>query len=92
MTGAPKIRAMEIIEEIETHRRGIYAGAFGLIGFGGYANLGLAIRTMFRTGADVWRLRASAGVVADSKPDGEWRETLAKMSAGYWALTGGELL
>jgi anthranilate synthase component 1 len=92
MTGAPKIRAMEIIEEIETSRRGIYAGAFGLIGFGGYANLGLAIRTLFRTAPGVWRIRASAGVVADSKPDGEWRETLAKMSAGYWALTGGELL
>ncbi|MBL7493133.1 anthranilate synthase component I family protein [Frankia sp. AgB1.9] len=92
MTGAPKIRAMEIIEEIETRRRGIYAGAFGLIGFGGYANLGLAIRTLFRTAPGVWRIRASAGVVADSKPDAEWRETLAKMSAGYWALTGGELL
>ncbi len=92
MTGAPKIRAMEIIEEIEARRRGCYAGAFGLIGFGGYANMGLAIRTLFRTDPDVWRLRASAGVVADSKPDGEWRETLAKMSAGYWAVTGENLL
>ncbi|WP_018639515.1 anthranilate synthase component I family protein [Parafrankia elaeagni] len=92
MTGAPKIRSIEIIEDIERRRRGCYAGAFGLIGFGGYVNLGLAIRTLFRIDEDTWKLRASAGVVADSKPAAEWRETLAKMNAGYWAVTGDGLL
>jgi len=91
MTGAPKIRAMEIIEETETSRRGFYAGAFGLMDFGGYVNLGLAIRTLFHRG-DTWVTRASAGIVADSKPEAEWRETLSKMSAAYWAVTGQELL
>jgi anthranilate synthase component 1 len=91
MTGAPKIRAMEIIEDTESLRRGYYAGAFGLIDFGGYVNLGLAIRTAFQRG-QTWTTRASAGVVADSEPTSEWRETLAKMSATYWAITGQELL
>ncbi|KQX64526.1 anthranilate synthase component I family protein [Angustibacter sp. Root456] len=90
MTGAPKIRAMEIIEGLEDRRRELYAGAFGLIGFGGYVNLGLCLRTLFRCGT-TYRTRASAGVVADSTPDGEWRETLSKLSAAYWAVTGEEL-
>jgi anthranilate synthase component 1 len=90
MTGAPKVRAMEIIEEREDRRRGLYAGAFGLVGFGGYVNLGLCIRGLTRHG-DEYVTRASAGVVADSVPEREWRETLAKMSATYWAVTGTEL-
>ena len=90
MTGAPKIRAMEVIESLEDRRRELYAGAFGLIGFGGYVNLGLCLRTLFRSGT-TYRTRASAGVVADSTPDGEWRETLSKLSAAYWAVTGEEL-
>ena len=95
MTGAPKVRAMEIIEELETSRRGLYAGSFGLIGFGGWTILGLAIRMTVRTGAGddaAYVLRASAGVVADSTPDGEWAETLTKMGAAYWAVTGAELV
>ncbi|MFE7134896.1 anthranilate synthase component I family protein [Streptomyces sp. NPDC057638] len=91
MTGTPKIRAMEIIESVERSRRGLYAGALGLMGAGGYTNLALCIRTLFHQGG-VYRTRASAGVVADSDPGGEWRETLAKMSAAYWAVTGEELL
>ncbi|HEY0238771.1 MAG TPA: anthranilate synthase component I family protein, partial [Friedmanniella sp.] len=94
MTGAPKVRAMEIIEELETSRRGLYAGSFGLIGFGGWTILGLAIRMTVRTGSGdeaAYVLRASAGVVADSTPDGEWAETLTKMGAAYWAVTGQEL-
>jgi anthranilate synthase component 1 len=90
MTGAPKIRAMEIIESIETSRRGIYAGALGLIDFDGTLNLALCIRSLTHTGT-TYRTRASAGVVADSDPGKEWRETLAKMSAAYWAVTGKEL-
>jgi anthranilate/para-aminobenzoate synthase component I len=90
MTGTPKIRAMEIIEELETARRGIYAGAVGMIDFGGFTNLALCIRsTLYTNGA--YRIRASAGVVADSVPEKEWRETLAKMGSSYWAITGEEI-
>ena len=90
MTGAPKVRAMEIIEELESSRRGLYAGSFGLVGFGGWTILGLAIRMTVSTG-DRYVIRASAGIVADSTPHGEWAETLTKMSAAYWAVTGNEL-
>ncbi len=90
MTGAPKVRAMEIIEERETSRRGLYAGAFGLVGAGGWSNLGLGIRMATKQGPE-YVLRASAGVVADSVPESEWSETLAKMGASYWAVTGEEL-
>ena len=91
MTGAPKVRAMEIIEDLETSRRGLYAGSFGLVGFGGWTILGLAIRMTVRTDGD-YVIRASAGIVADSTPYGEWLETLTKMSAAYWAVTGQELV
>jgi anthranilate/para-aminobenzoate synthase component I len=91
MTGAPKIRAMEIIESMEHHRRGFYAGALGLIGLGGYLNLALCIRTLVHH-EGTYRTRASAGVVSDSDAHKEWTETLAKSSATYWAVTGRELL
>ncbi|MCB5165668.1 anthranilate synthase component I family protein [Streptomyces bambusae] len=91
MTGTPKIRAMEIIESVERSRRGLYAGALGLLDVGGYTNLALCIRTLFHH-ADTYRTRASAGIVADSVPASEWRETLAKMSAAHWAVAGKELL
>jgi len=90
MTGAPKVRAMEIIEQRETSRRGLYAGAFGLLGAGGWSNLGLGIRMVTKQGPH-YVLRASAGVVADSVPASEWSETLAKMGASYWAVAGEEL-
>lgn len=89
MTGAPKIRAMEIIEELEKSRRGIYAGVFGVIGFGGFTNLALTIRTIVAS-ADGYTARASAGVVVDSSPESEWLETLAKMGSTSRAITGGE--
>ncbi|NED80531.1 anthranilate synthase component I family protein [Streptomyces sp. SID11233] len=89
MTGAPKVRAMELIQEIEGRPRGAYAGALGLIDVRGQAaTLALCIRTAVHdpvTGS--YALQASAGVVADSTADGEWRETLIKMSAVYAALT-----
>ncbi|MET9447139.1 anthranilate synthase component I family protein [Streptomyces cinerochromogenes] len=91
MTGAPKIRAMEIIEALETRRRGLYAGAVGIIGHRGHLNLALCIRTLVHDGG-TYRTRASAGVVADSDPEREWTETLAKCSAAHWAVTGEELL
>ena len=90
MTGTPKIRAMEIIEALETTRRGIYAGAIGLIDFNGDANLALCIRTAFHQEGRYF-IRASAGIVADSEPEAEWDETLAKLGATYWAITGEEI-
>jgi anthranilate synthase component 1 len=90
MTGAPKIRAVEIIEELEKTRRSVYAGAVGYLDFGGDSCLALCIRTAaFRNG--VYTIRASAGVVADSVPEREWAETVAKLGAPYWAVCGEEL-
>lgn len=90
MTGAPKVRAMQLIDELETSPRGFYAGAFGIIGFNDDAVLGLSIRmAVWRDGR--YRIRASAGIVADSTPEGEWNETLSKMGAAYHAVTGEEL-
>lgn len=90
MTGAPKIRAMEIIEATEGTRRGHYAGAIGMISFNDDANLALCIRTAAYNDGSYW-LRASAGIVADSEPGREWNETLHKMAALYWAITDREL-
>jgi anthranilate synthase component 1 len=90
MTGAPKIRAMEIIEDLEKTRRGIYAGVFGVIGFGGFTNLALSIRTIVAS-PDGYSARASAGIVVDSTPESEWLETRAKMGSTIRAITNGEL-
>ncbi|MBJ2235963.1 anthranilate synthase component I family protein [Pseudomonas sp. FSL L8-0168] len=91
MTGAPKIRAMQIIESMENNRRGIYAGAVGLIGFDGSINTALCIRSAVHK-EGTYYLRASAGVVADSVPDKEWTETFYKMGSVYRAVTGKEML
>ncbi|WP_349971916.1 anthranilate synthase component I family protein [Pseudomonas caspiana] len=91
MTGAPKIRAMQIIESIENNRRGIYAGAVGLIGFDGSVNTALCIRSAVHK-EGTYYLRASAGIVADSVPDKEWIETFYKMGSVYRAVTGKEML
>lgn len=90
MTGAPKVRAMEVIDGLEDERRGSYAGAVGLIDVRGRAELALCIRTIEHDGA-AYSTQSSAGLVAQSDPAAEWRETLAKMGAAYWALTGEEL-
>jgi anthranilate synthase component 1 len=89
VTGAPKIRAMEIIESMEKSRRGIYAGVFGVIGFGGFVNLALSLRTIVAT-PNGYTARASAGIVVDSDPDSEWLETLAKMGSTIRAITNGD--
>ena len=91
MSGAPKVRAMEIIESLETSRRGFYAGAFGLLGMHGRESVtGLAIRMAVHKD-NRFVIRASAGFVADSTPSGEWDETLNKLAATYWAVTGKEI-
>jgi len=91
MSGAPKVRAMEIIESLETSRRGFYSGAFGLIGLNGKDSvLGLAIRMAVHK-REKFTIRASAGFVADSTPEGEWQETLNKLASTYWAVSGEEI-
>lgn len=77
ITGCPKIRAMEIIEEIETARRGPYCGALGYIGFNGAMDTSIAIRTLVYT-RDTASFRVGGGIVASSDPAEEYDETLAK--------------
>ncbi len=77
VTGAPKIRAMEIIEELEHARRGPYAGAVGYFGFSGNMDFCITIRTLFQKGTKLY-LQAGAGIVADSDPEREYQETLNK--------------
>ncbi|MFA7437272.1 anthranilate synthase component I [Castellaniella sp.] len=80
LTGAPKVRAMEIIDELEPVRRGIYGGAAGYLSYGGEMDLAIAIRTgIIRDG--MLYVQAAAGVVADSDPEKEWLETEAKARA-----------
>ncbi len=80
ITGAPKLRSMEIIEELEPHRRGIYCGSIGYIGFDGDMDTNIAIRTMVHS-EGVTRLWAGGGIVADSDPEAEYRETYHKAAA-----------
>jgi anthranilate synthase component 1 len=77
VSGAPKIRAMEIIEELEHARRGPYAGAVGYFGFSGNMDLAITIRTLCQK-KDMLYLQAGAGIVADSNPAFEWEETINK--------------
>jgi len=80
LSGAPKVRAMEIIEEIETDKRGIYSGAIGYIGWNGNMDTAIAIRTALIKDGQVY-IQAGAGIVADSDPQSEWEETLNKARA-----------
>jgi len=80
VSGAPKIRAMEIIDELEPVRRGIYAGALGYFGFAGNMDLCIGIRTIVIY-KDMIYFQAGGGVVADSVPELEYKETINKMSA-----------
>ena len=77
VSGAPKIRAMEIIEELEPERRGPYAGAVGYFGFSGNMDFCITIRTFIMRDRDLW-IQAGAGIVADSDPEKEFEETLNK--------------
>ncbi len=78
LSGAPKIRAMEIIDELETVRRGLYGGATGYLDFGGNMNFCITIRTMIKKGDKVY-LQAGAGIVADSKPELEYRSVVTRL-------------
>ena len=77
VSGAPKIRAMEIIEELEPGRRGPYAGSVGYFGFSGNMDFCITIRTFVIQGQDLW-IQAGAGIVADSDPKREFEETVNK--------------
>ena len=91
VTGAPKVRAMEVIEELESSKRGVYAGAVGYLGFNGNMDLAIAIRTAVIKDGMLY-VQAAAGIVADSIPQCEWEETQNKargvLRAAELALSG----
>jgi anthranilate synthase component I len=80
VTGAPKVRSMEVIDELEPEKRGVYAGAAGYLGFNGNIDLAIAIRTGVVKDGHL-HVQAAAGIVADSIPENEWRETQNKARA-----------
>ncbi|MGQ9686619.1 MAG: anthranilate synthase component I [Thiobacillaceae bacterium] len=92
VSGAPKIRAMEIIDELEPVKRGVYAGAVGYLGFNGDMDMAIAIRTAVVKDETLY-VQAGAGIVADSVPENEWTETCNKaravIRAAELALAGG---
>jgi anthranilate synthase component 1 len=80
VTGAPKVRAMQIIDELEPVKRGVYSGAVGYLGFNGDMDVAIAIRTAVLKDR-MLHVQAAAGIVADSDPHAEWRETQHKARA-----------
>jgi len=80
ITGVPKVRCMEIIDELEPLRRGPYTGAIGYIGFSGAMDFNIIIRTFVIKNETAY-VQAGAGIVADSEPEGEYVETLKKAEA-----------
>ncbi len=85
VSGAPKKRAMEIIEELEPYRRGPYAGSVGYFSYNGNADFAITIRTLIASRNQAY-IQAGAGIVADSKPNKEWHETEHKARALLQAL------
>ena len=85
ITGCPKIRAMEIIEELEPGRRGIYTGVLGYLSFSGNMDMNILIRTILKMKDKIY-FHTGGGIVADSKPEAEYRETLVKAKAMLKAL------
>ena len=85
LSGAPKIRAMEIIDEMEPEKRGIYGGAVGYLGWNGNMDTAIAIRTAVIKDGKIY-VQAGAGVVADSVPELEWKETMNKARAIFSAV------
>ncbi len=93
ITGAPKIRAMQIIDELETVRRGAYCGAVGYLDADGTMQFNVAIRTMLIKGG-MAHIPVGGGIVADSDPEAEYEETLVKAKAMFEAvgIGSGELV
>jgi len=86
ITGCPKIRAMQIIEELEPHRRSIYTGSIGYLSFNGNIDLNIAIRTILKKQNKIY-FQVGGGIVADSVPELEYQETLVKAKALFGALS-----
>ena len=89
LSGAPKVRAMQIIDELEPERRGVYGGAVGYIGFDGNMDVAIAIRTIVAHKDEMW-LQAGAGIVEASDPDKEYEESVNKARAGLVAVKAGQ--
>jgi anthranilate synthase component 1 len=85
LSGAPKIRAMEIIDELEPVKRGVYAGAVGYLSWSGNMDTAIAIRTAVIQDGTL-HIQAGAGIVADSVPANEWEETMNKGRAIFRAV------
>jgi anthranilate synthase component 1 len=85
VSGAPKVRAMQVIDEMEPHRRGPYAGAIGYVDFTGNMDTCIALRTMVIQGRKVY-VQAGMGIVYDSNPEAEYEETLHKASGLFQAI------
>jgi anthranilate synthase component 1 len=86
VSGAPKIRAMEIIDELEPVKRGIYSGAVGYLGWSGNMDTAIAIRTAIIKDQTL-HIQAGAGIVYDSVPQNEWDETMNKGRAIFRAVS-----
>jgi anthranilate synthase component 1 len=85
LSGAPKVRAMEIIDELENQRRGPYGGCVGYIDYSGNMDTAIAIRTLVIKDGEIY-LRTGAGIVADSDPESEYQECLDKAGALIQAI------
>jgi para-aminobenzoate synthetase len=86
MTGAPKLRSMEILDALETTARGVYSGSLGVLGVTGTADLNIVIRTAVRAG-DEWHVGAGGAIVLDSDPAEEYTEMVLKAAATVGAVS-----
>ena len=91
VSGAPKIRAMEVIAELEPDQRGVYAGSLGYVSFGGNLDMAITLRTVVAA-EGVAYVQAGCGVVADSRPEREYEETLEKAGAMFKAIEMAEAM
>ena len=91
VSGAPKIRAMEVIAELEPDQRGVYAGSLGYVSFGGNLDMAITLRTVVIADGVAY-VQAGCGVVADSKPEREYEETLEKAGAMFKAIEMAEAM
>ena len=91
VSGAPKIRAMEVIAELEPDQRGVYAGSLGYVSFGGNLDMAITLRTVVATQGTAY-VQAGCGVVADSRPEREYEETLEKAGAMFKAIEMAEAM
>jgi anthranilate synthase component 1 len=91
VSGAPKIRAMEVIAELEPDQRGVYAGSLGYVSFGGNMDMAITLRTVVAAEGMAY-VQAGCGVVADSRPEREYEETLEKAGAMFKAIEMAEAM